>query len=270
MQLKDNLTMIIHSCDKFSDLWDAHVSLLEKFWPDRNIPTYIVTDKENERAYERVSVIAAGEGAELSERTARALEEIDTEYVFITLDDYFLYRPVSNEVIGGLLDVMEKENLDYIRLFKYPRNKRSAINRPMKDRPDIWHLDNNQRYTVNLYAGIWRKSFLAATVREKKNAWQYEVSLSRIAREVNARCAMTNGKEFNILDGVRKGKFLHKAYRYLKKHDLYHGDRPLIGRWQIFKLNVRIWGTRHMPRCIVDAARNFMIKRGHHYFSQEE
>lgn len=268
MQLKNNLTMIIHSCDKFSDLWDAHVTQLEKFWPDRNIPTYIVTDKENERAYEHVSVLAAGEGAELSERTACALEEINTEFVFVTLDDYFLIKPVSNEVIGGLLDMMEKERLDYVRLFLRPKCKRSA--RMKEYGKKIYRIDTRDRYSVNLYAGIWRKSFLAATVREKKNAWQYEVSLPRIAREVGARCAMSNEGEFVILDVVRKGKILHKAHRYLKKHDLYHGDRPLISRSYEIKLWFRTWAVRLMPKWVTNAARNFMIKRGHHYFSQEE
>lgn len=33
--LKDQMTMIILSCDKFSDLWEGHVKLLEENWPDR-------------------------------------------------------------------------------------------------------------------------------------------------------------------------------------------------------------------------------------------
>ena len=30
--LKNRLTLLIHSCDKFSDLWDAHIYLLNKIY----------------------------------------------------------------------------------------------------------------------------------------------------------------------------------------------------------------------------------------------
>lgn len=33
--MKKNMTMLILSCDKFSDLWDGHIKLLEKNWPDQ-------------------------------------------------------------------------------------------------------------------------------------------------------------------------------------------------------------------------------------------
>lgn len=267
MQLQNNLTMIIHSCDKFSDLWDVHVQFLEKNWGDRNIPTYILTDKENKKEYQNVSILSAGDGKELSERTAFALDKIDTEFIFVTLDDYLLIKPVSNQEIENLLDIMEKEKLDYIRLFLRPKCKRK--NR-IKKYGKFYRIDTNERYSVNLYAGIWRKDFLLSTIREPKNAWRYEVSLPRCAREYNAKCAMSNNKEFVILDMVRKGKFLNKANKFLKKNNAYHGDRGVNSRWYEFKLAIRTWGNRLAPKWLKNWARNFMIKRGHHYYSEEE
>jgi len=69
---------------------------------------------------------------------------------------------------------------------------------------------------------------------------------------------------------VRKGKILNKANRYLKKHDIYRGNREVHTYWYEFKLGVRTWGGRLAPKYIVDLARNFMIKRGRHYYSQDE
>lgn len=267
MELKNNLTMIIHSCDKFSDLWDAHVQLLEQNWGDRGIPTYILTDKPSDKKYDNVEILPAGEGKELSDRTAKALEVINTEFVLITLDDYFLIESVSSEKIGGVLDMMEAEHFDYVRLYLRPKCKRSA---KIKKYGEVYSIDTSDRYCVNLYSGIWRKSFLEKTIRETKNAWQYEVSLPGIAREVGAKCAMSNNREFVILDVVRKGKLLHKSNRYLKNHDLYRGDREVISWWYEIKLAIRTWGIRLMPKCVTRAVRDFMIRRGHHYFSQEE
>lgn len=264
--LKDKMTMLIMSCDKFSDLWDGHVKLLNENWSDRGMDTYIVTDKENQRNYNDVSVFAAGTDMEWSERLDMALKNVKTEFVFLTLDDYFLIEKVSNDKINDLIEIMQKDKYDYIRLFLRPKCPRRAR---VKEYGKFYDINTKDRYSVNLYAGIWRKSFLEQTIRDKRNAWQFEVSLTRIATELGAKCAMSNNREFVILDVVRKGKLLHKAVRYLKKHDVYHGDRQVISYWYEIKLGIRTWGIRLMPKAITKAARTFMIKHGHHYYSQD-
>ena len=92
--LQEELTLLIFSCDKFSDLWDGQVKLLEKYWHDRRIQTYIVTDKENNRKFGNVELLCAGEDADFTDRVRYALNQVKTEYVMITLDDYFLIQHV--------------------------------------------------------------------------------------------------------------------------------------------------------------------------------
>lgn len=265
--LRNKMTMLILSCELFSDLWDAHVKQLERFWPDREMDTYIVTDADHPTDFERVKVMATGAGLEFSERLAAALDHVKTEYVFITLDDYFLKKPVSNQVIQSLTKMMDAEKLDYVRLFKHPTK---ATKEPLPGYLGIYWIDTARKYSVNLYSGIWRTDFMRKTVRDVRDPWRFEVSLARVSTELNARCVVSLNREFVILDVVRKGKILNKAHRYLRKHDLYHGSRPVQSKWYEFKLGVRTWGGRLMPDCIVNLARNFMIRRGHHYFSQED
>lgn len=264
---KDKMTMFIFSCEKFSDLWDAHIELLEKNWQDRGMDTYIVTDAPHETNYENVSVMSCGENKEFTERLDYALKQIDTEYVFVTLDDYFLINPVSNEKISNLLNMMEKENLDYVRLFKRPKK---ANGEKMPQYGNVRKIINDSPYSVNLYAGIWRKSFFEKTVTKLRDIWHYEVSLHKTATELNAKCAVSNNKEFVILDVVRKGKILNKANRFFKKYGYYHGDRDVHTKWYELKLNIRTFGARHAPRFIVNLARKLMMKLGYRYFSQED
>ena len=42
--MENNFSIIISTCDKFSDLWDAHILLLNQNWADRNVETFLVTD----------------------------------------------------------------------------------------------------------------------------------------------------------------------------------------------------------------------------------
>ena len=260
--LKDKLTLLIHTCDKFSDLWEVHVMLLNSNWADRNINTLLVTDKDTTKSYEGIKVISAGEGKELPVRAAAALQHIKTEYVLVTLDDYFLTKKIKTKKIGNLIDVMEKENLDYMSLFNDP----NSFDR-MRGYKSIYNVKLNGNYKVNLYPGIWRKSFIEKTIKDSMNAWQYEVSLTRIAREIGAKCALSKGKEFEILDVVRKGEILHKANRYLKKHNLYNGPRKVIKYRDEFKIFVFSTGKKILPQGIANYIKRRLINRGVRFYS---
>ena len=263
--LSDKLSLVVHSCDKFSDLWDAHFKLLNQNWADRGIPTYLVTDNPTEKSFDGVEVISAGEGKEITERIEAALPHIKTEYILVTLDDYFDAYPISTTKIEELLAVMQKEDLDYICIFHRPKTTVK-----FKDYENLYEVDLDRKYRVNLYPGLWKKSFMEKTIRKPLNAWMYEVSLTPIAKELNAKCAQSKGGEFPILDVVRKGKILRKANRYLTKNDLYHGDRPVRTVAEEAKLFVITWANRILPDSFVKAVKQLFKMKTFVEMSKDE
>lgn len=260
--LKDKITLVISSCDKFSDLWDAHIQLLNKNWKDRNIDTILVTDKETSKNYEGVRIISTGEGKEFSERIQEIIPYIKTEFLLITLDDYFLTKKIYTERIQNLVLAMEREDFDYIRVFGIPNSKRK-----IRGYESLYKIDLNGNYQVNLYPGIWRKSFLELTLEERLNAWEYEVSLTKTARKVDAKCAMSKGKEFEILDVVRKGQLLNRANKYLKKHNLYHGNRSKISYLKELKLDIMFYGKEVLPKWFIKFIKKILVKNGYQFYS---
>ena len=175
--MENKFSIIISTCDKFSDLWDAHILLLNQNWADRNVETFLVTDKPTDRTFENVTVVAAGEGTEITERLKTVMPLIKTEYVLFTLDDYFLTERISTQAINEDIQIMEKHQIDYLRLFVM--TMKSLRNRKAEGlEPGIFLLDNHAGdYIVSLYAGIWRKDFMEKTLTKTLNAWQYEVCL---------------------------------------------------------------------------------------------
>lgn len=261
------MTMLILSCDKFSDLWDGHVKLLEQNWPNREMETYIVTDVPTDKTYPNVKVIAAGKECEWSDRLAYALKQVKTDFVFITLDDYFLIKPVQQQAIVSLLEMMEKEKLDYVRLFKRPKR---ATRQELAGYPGIYHIETTCDYSVNLYAGIWKKDFLVNTVRLPLNAWKFEVSLHKRAVEYGATCVVSLRNEFQILDVVRKGKLLHKSARYFQKHPgIYEGTRSVNTWGYEIKLGFQTFVARHTPWRIHQGIKAILRKFGKHFYSDE-
>jgi hypothetical protein len=237
---------------------------LNRNWADRSIKTIILTDTNpSGYQYSDIDILCAGEGKEITDRLQYALPHIHTEYVFVTLDDYYLVKKVDNKRIAFLLDQMNEQGLDYIRLFPDPPSKDEIGEGLYK----IHQEEKKSSYYVNLYAGIWRKSFIEKTLGKTLNAWQYEVSLTPLIRKLGTPCAMTKGKEFVILDVVRKGKLLHKAYNYFKKNPVYTGNRPVIARKEEIIIAFRTFLNQHLPRRLMQKIKKIMIKRGKTFYS---
>ena len=114
--MESKFSIIISTCDKFSDLWDAHIQLLNKNWADRNVDTFLVTDKPTDRTFENVNVVAAGEATEITERLRAVMPLIKTEYILFTLDDYFLTEKISTKAILEDIEDMKEQEIDYMRL----------------------------------------------------------------------------------------------------------------------------------------------------------
>ena len=241
--LSDKITGLILSCDKFSDLWPGNLKLFEENWPDKDFRTFIVSDKPRDFDHPGIDLIAAGDGVEWSERLALALKHVDTEYVFVTLDDYFLIKPVDSQRMLDMVSLMEAGGFDYLRFFPRPKK---ATRSELPGYEGIYNVDTTCHYSVNLYPGIWKKTFLEYAIREPRSAWDFEVSLSRIATEYKAKCICSYNDEYSILDVVRKGKILHRANRYFKKHPgIYSGGRPLQSWWFEARLWVKTMIGRH-------------------------
>ena len=266
--MKKNMTMLILSCDAFSDLWDGNISLLERNWSDRDMKTIIVTDESTNKYYQNVAILNAGKEVEWNERLLYALSVVDTDFVFITLDDYYLIKEVDDSAIKKIEDMMIAEHIDYLRLFPKPTR---AKGEKLLEYPGVYMINTSIPYSVNLYSGIWRKSFLETTIKKPMNAWRFEVSLARCAKEDNAKCAVSYNNEFVILDVVRKGKLLHNAARYFEEHPgLYNGNRP-INTWRYeISLGFQIFMADHIPYWAHKPVKKIMNIFGKQFYSDQE
>lgn len=262
--LNDRLTLLIHSCGAYSDLWDGQIHLLNHYWKARTVNTVILTDTNpNNYAYENINILCAGEKKEITDRLLFALPKIETEYVLVTLDDYYLLDTVDENRLSDILDFMDTHKADYVRLYKIPKSK-DLVER------DIYKIHMEEKkssYYINLYPGIWRRSFIEKTLTPSLNAWQYEVSLTPKAVKLNANCFMTYGEEYQLLDVVRKGKVLHKANKYFKKNPVYTGNREVISWKQEFIINFRTVLKNILPRKMMQRLKKFAMRHGKTFYS---
>ncbi len=261
----ENLTLLIHSCGAYSDLWSGQIEMLNRHWGNRNIRTVILTDTNPMNySFDGVEIFCAGKGKEITDRLKAFLPSVTTDFVFVSLDDYYLMNDVDNSRISYLVNFMVRTGFDYMRLFNIPKHGQKIA----EGIYDVGIYRKHSNYYVNLYQGIWRKSFIEQTIEgQSLNAWQYEVSLTPYAVKHNIKCAMTKGKEYQILDVIRKGKVLHKAHRYFKKDPVYKGDRPLMPISIEVKLWFRDFVKKIIPRKLLQKLKKKMIEHGATFYS---
>ena len=148
----------------------------------------------------------------------------------------------------------------------------SLRNRKAEDlEPEIFLLDNYAGdYIVSLYAGIWRKDFMEKTLTKTLNAWQYEVALTNMARQLNARCADSRRGEFPILDVIRKGKVLTKARKYFDENPIYKGAREDMRAKDEWMLEFRTWLREWLPKPLFNLSKAIMRRRGYKFYSDNQ
>lgn len=262
MNLNNELILIISSCESYSDLWENHMKLLNQNWAERNIDTVIVTDKHHDGKVENAKIFCAGDSLEMPQRIKEYLKHVKTEYVLLTLDDYYVKKKINNKKIVRAVELMKRYSLDYLRFWKYPHERTKILG--VKNVRKIELLGN---YKVNLYPAIWRKTFLEQTIQNSLSAWEYEVSLTQIARSLNAKCAYSTNGEFPIVDVIRKGKLLHPAKHFLKARGMTL-DRELISWRQEIKLGFLYYVKEIVPKPILRVLKKILVKRGHKFISK--
>ncbi|MPM58820.1 hypothetical protein SDC9_105653 [bioreactor metagenome] len=266
--LKDNITCLILSCDKFNDLWKGNLKLFRQNWENREFQVFLVTDLQTSITFTDVNIISAGINTEWSDRLKFALQYVKTDYVFITLDDYFLINKVDNERIKHLVNLMIQEKYDYIRLFKKPTK---ATSKKIETENDLYNINLNVNYSVNLYPGLWSKKFLEFCVNNSRSAWMFEVNLNEQALLYNARCLVSYKDEYKILDVVRKGKLLHNAAIYFKNNPgIYDGSRDLQSYNYEIKLYIKTFIQEHIPKPLFKIARSIYVKLGGQSFTYQK
>ncbi len=256
--------ILILSCKDFSDLWSNNLSLFSKYWP--NHPEIIISsDGPGLFDVQNPSELRIFNGG-MSTRIIKVLKTIETEYVFLTFDDYFLKANVNVDFINQIILIMHNQGYDYCRFFKNKKVKGKFI-RPFNYKI----LPLQSVYEVNLYPGLWRKKTLLSILKDDEDIWKTEVRLTRRMRENGySGIAVYNDKVFPFVDVVRKGKYLKSAYRFLKKNKLFISARKIRTTKETLSLFIKTQASRHLPRSLRNIIKKMLNKKGVIFYSDYE
>lgn len=219
--MKTDCTIVVSSCDGYSDLWVPFFKLLKIQWPDRPYPIVLNTETKDfsfEDLNIKVPHFPNAQEMTWGERFIRVLESIDTEYILFMLEDYFLQEPVNQPMIEQCLEWMDED--PNIACFYLIEGRKDACPKSEK----YIGFDKRQQkvvYKLSAQASVWRREQLIKyTSVEDQTAWEWE-------KEGTQRCLeytedfyiITKGEEpaFKYYSEIRRGKWIRKVKVFEEK-----------------------------------------------------
>jgi hypothetical protein len=169
-------SILISSCDAYSDLWDSFFSLFRKFWPDNPFEIYLSAETKNyQNKYFDIHVINDREGNKFwSRRIVYTLSKIKTKYVILILDDFYLYDAVNTASIFDCIGYM-RLNPQVASFTFFP----ISLDTVESSYPG-WELRRKEgKFKVLSILALWNKEILTEYLSADENIWEWEANASK-------------------------------------------------------------------------------------------
>jgi hypothetical protein len=207
-----DLSILVISCDKYRDVWDLFFVLFWQHWPDCPYPVFLGA---NRLTYHdrRVTTLLSGEDRSWGESVRRMVEQVESPYILLFLDDYFLLRPVATADVASCLEALRKLRGGYLRLDPAP-----PPDRQVPGFSGLGEIEPGSPYRCSLRVAIWRKDVLLSLLRNGETAWDMELKGSRRSDELAVGFYATwKPVVRHDMEGVVRGKWTRAALRLAKR-----------------------------------------------------
>lgn len=181
-------TVMVHSCDSYSDVWDPFFALLNQYWSDCPYNIVIQTEsrdydgsKWNNLNVRTLSLFSANKTVSYGKRVREHCKHIDSEYVITLMDDFFIRSKVDTDSIKRIIEYMDNHpkvgcvclvhhNDPYNIRYKYQEEGLEGYSK----RPRYCH------FAHDMQASIWRRKAYIESWKDYESPWLWESSISNV------------------------------------------------------------------------------------------
>ena len=170
-------TLLVSSYDGGEDLWPGFFTALTVQWPQLDLPIVLNTESKS-YSFPGLDIktfsFYPNKPPQWGERLIKTLQHIDTEYILLFLEDFWLTAPVDDAFFRKCLDYM-RANPDVATLSFKPTfgpNIQDGRFERFERRPQKPKL--RFHYRLNCQAAIWRRERFIEFIRPFEDPWQWE------------------------------------------------------------------------------------------------
>ena len=168
------LTIVVNTCDEYSDVLEVFFCAFQKWWSDCPYPIVINTEsKQYESVFPaRVHIAKITDSCDdWGGRLLETLSDIESEFVLMLYDDFILEEKVDTRQIHKallLLKADEHSAVTYLVNTSLPSmaTDDESLFLPVKD---------GVEYRLNSAPGVWRRQVLSDYTSPGDNPWAWEV-----------------------------------------------------------------------------------------------
>ena len=216
--MKD-FTILVNSCDKYSDAWEPFFKLLKIYWPEC-VNYRIILNSETKVFncnFLNVETVCGGH-ATWSKRLKNVLKKIDSEIVVFLLEDFFLKSTVNQNAFQKTLEAMlEDKTIGYIGL-KY-RPDRKLKNGFSPDEHFVSRDLLPVKYRLPLVSSMWNRDYFIKIIRDHETPWEFEEYAGIRSKKYN----------YKVLDINNNTGFFEAVFDY--NIDMQYGIGIAKGKW---------------------------------------
>lgn len=186
--MKNNrLSVLLSSCDGYSDLWDPFFSCVERFSKDGAPYNFYLNTEHADYDYNgniQLTVLHQTSEKQISwsRRMLDALDRIPEPYVFLVLDDFFACDTIRWDKFEEILDRMDEDvNVASVQMYGTRVRNKSPENYEVSE--DIqYRVMGREGWKTHFVPTIWRKDVLMKWLRPWETIWAFESCGSARAR----------------------------------------------------------------------------------------
>lgn len=226
LNLKD-VTIVFCSCDAYSDLWENFFKLLKKYWPEYDGEIILNTETKAFQydGFRISSPLNCGDDVSWSDRLSLSLKRVQTPYILIFLDDFYLKNKVNHVEFLKTLGYM-KTNQDIVSItyLKEPGGKKEV-----QDLEGFMDRAQFALYKMTAHITLYRTEYLQKILKNNESAWEFEVNgtIRSWLKKGKFLCPIDNLNaifpyDFEGWSLCVKGKYYKPVKEYFEKQEKIH------------------------------------------------
>jgi len=165
--IKD-VSVLIYSCDKYSDVWEPFFTLFFRYW---NCPYNVYLTTETLKCPVDGVITLNYSGGQWTDRIRAAVQDIPTEYVIGMCEDMFIRKPVRQLVIDLCANAMDIDR--NITCFNFEREYEWCM---PSEYSEFGQKLYNSIYRKSCQPTLWRKDDLIEYLSVSLSPWEWELS----------------------------------------------------------------------------------------------
>jgi len=207
LDIRNKFAVLVASCDKYSDLWKPFFKLFWRFWPDCPFNVYLLSNRVIPDI-PRVNNVLVGDDLSWSDSLCRGVNQLKEEYIFLFLDDLFLYDFVETNKVLKVFNWILESNANYVRM-----NPSQKPDKPYNEFVGI--VSKGSIYRTSTVLSVWKKGILLDLLKAGESAWDFEVHGSVRSDSHDGFYSTWEGC-FQVVNCVIKNKWDRNAVRKIR------------------------------------------------------